>query len=41
MDVEKATNELIALTPGIYCNQLALGLPPVPSAVFLIDQSFW
>jgi hypothetical protein len=27
---------LIALTPEIDCNKTTMGLPPVPSAVFLI-----
>jgi hypothetical protein len=40
MDVEKVTKELIlALTPEIDCDQMAMGLPPVTSAVFLIAKS--
>jgi hypothetical protein len=38
MDVEKATKGLIALTSEIDCNQTAIGLPPVMSAVFLIPK---
>jgi hypothetical protein len=37
----KATIGLIALTPEIDCDQMAMGLPPVKSAVFLIAKSFW
>jgi hypothetical protein len=36
MNVVKATKELIALTPEMHCDQTAMGLPPVMSAVFLI-----
>jgi hypothetical protein len=36
MDVVKATKGLIAFTPEIDCNQTAMGLPPVRSAVLLI-----
>jgi hypothetical protein len=36
MDVVKATNRLIALTPEINCDLTAMGLPPVTSAVFFI-----
>jgi hypothetical protein len=37
MDVVKkdTTKGLIALTPDIDCNQIAMGLPPVTSAVLL------
>jgi hypothetical protein len=35
---EKATKQLIALTPEIDCYQKAMGLPPVTSAVFLIAK---
>jgi hypothetical protein len=38
MNVEKAIRELIAFTPEIYCDQMAMGLPPVTSAVFLIAK---
>jgi hypothetical protein len=30
-----------ALTPEIDCDQTAMGLPAVMSAVFLLDKSFW
>jgi hypothetical protein len=36
MDVVKGDTGLIALTPEIDCNKMAMGLPPVTSAVFLI-----
>jgi hypothetical protein len=32
----KTVTRLIALTPEIDCNQTAMGLPPVTSAVYLI-----
>jgi hypothetical protein len=32
---------LTASPPEIDCNQTAVGLPPVTSAVFLIAKSFW
>jgi hypothetical protein len=35
-----ATKELI-ITPKMDCDQTAMGLPPVTSAVFLIAKSFW
>jgi hypothetical protein len=35
----KATERLTAAPPD--CNQTAMGLPPVTSAVFLIAKSFW
>jgi hypothetical protein len=35
------TKGLIALTPEIDCDQTAIGLPPVTSAVFLIAQVLW
>jgi hypothetical protein len=38
---KKATKGLIALTPEIDCNKMAMGLPPVTSAVFLIANYFW
>jgi hypothetical protein len=41
MDVVKGTKGLIALTPKIGCNNMAMGLPPVMSAVFLIANKFW
>jgi hypothetical protein len=34
----KATIELIAFTPEIDCDQTAIGLPPVTSAVLLIAK---
>jgi hypothetical protein len=33
---KKATQGLIALTPEIDCNETAMGIPAVTSAVFLI-----
>jgi hypothetical protein len=36
MDVVKATIGIIALTPVIDCNETAMDLPPVTSAVFFI-----
>jgi hypothetical protein len=36
MDVVKATKGLIALTSEINCYKMAMGLPPITSAVFLI-----
>jgi hypothetical protein len=38
MEVVKATEGLIALTPEIDFNKAAMGLPPVTSAVFFIDN---
>jgi hypothetical protein len=38
MDVEKATKGLIAFTPEIDCDQTAMGLSPVTSAVLLIAK---
>jgi hypothetical protein len=35
---KKATKGLIALTPEIDYDQAAMGLPPVTSVVFLIDN---
>jgi hypothetical protein len=35
---QKATKGLTALTPVIGCDQMALGLPSVTSAVFLIAK---
>jgi hypothetical protein len=35
MEVVKAIKGLIAFTPEIDCDQMAIGLPPVISAVFL------
>jgi hypothetical protein len=36
--VRKVIKELIALTPEKNCDQTAMNLPPVTSAVFLIAQ---
>jgi hypothetical protein len=36
-----ATKGLITLTPQINCDQTAMGLPSVSSAVFLIAKQFW
>jgi hypothetical protein len=36
MGVVKGDEGLIALTPEIDCNNTAMGLPPVTSALFLI-----
>jgi hypothetical protein len=41
MDVVKATKGLIAFTPEIGCDQTAMGLPPVTSAVLLMAKLFW
>jgi hypothetical protein len=41
MDVVKATKGLIAFVPEIDCDQTAMGLPPVTSAIFLIAKTFW
>jgi hypothetical protein len=38
MDVVKASKGLIAPIPEIDCNQMAMGLPPVTSAVLLIAK---
>jgi hypothetical protein len=38
MDVVKATKGLIALTHEIGCDETAMGLPPVTSAMFLIAK---
>jgi hypothetical protein len=38
MDVFKVTNALIAFTPETNCDQTAMGLPPVTSAVLLIAK---
>jgi hypothetical protein len=38
MDVVKATKGLTAHTPEIDCDQTAMVLPPVTSAVFLITK---
>jgi hypothetical protein len=38
MDVLMATKGLIALKPEIDCDQMAMGLPPVTSAVFIIAK---
>jgi hypothetical protein len=35
---KKATKVLIALTPDVDCDQTAMGLPPVTSAVFLMAK---
>jgi hypothetical protein len=35
MDVVKGDKRLIAFTPEIDCDQMAMGLAPVTSAVFL------
>jgi hypothetical protein len=40
MDVVQGTKVLIAFAPEIDCDQMAMGLPPVKSAVFLIAKSF-
>jgi hypothetical protein len=32
------TKRLIALTPEIHRDQMAMGLPPVPSVVFVIAK---
>jgi hypothetical protein len=37
----KATKELTSLTPEMDCDQTAIGLPLVTSAVFLIAKQFW
>jgi hypothetical protein len=37
----KATIELIAFIPEIDCDQTAMGLPPVTSAVFFTAKYFW
>jgi hypothetical protein len=34
----KATKGILALTPEIDCDQTAMGLPPVTTAVFLIAK---
>jgi hypothetical protein len=38
---QKATKGLTGSPPEIDCNQTAMGLPPVTSAVFLIAKLFW
>jgi hypothetical protein len=38
MNVVIATKELKALLPEIDCDQKAMGLPPVMSAVFLVAR---
>jgi hypothetical protein len=40
MDIVKTTNGLTALPLEIGCNQTAMGLPTVTSAVFVIAKSF-
>jgi hypothetical protein len=37
----KVTKGLITLTPEIDCDQTAMNLPPITSAVFLIAKQFW
>jgi hypothetical protein len=38
MDVDKVTKGLIAFTPEIDCDQTAMGLPPITSAVLLMAK---
>jgi hypothetical protein len=38
---EKAIKGFTALTLETDCDESAMGLPSVTSAVFLIDKSFW
>jgi hypothetical protein len=40
-DFVKAIKVLTALTPEMDCDQMAMGLPPITSAVSLIGKSFW
>jgi hypothetical protein len=37
----KTTKELIALTPEMDCDQMAIGLPTAKSASYFIAKSFW
>jgi hypothetical protein len=41
MDVVKATKGLTTLTPQIVWDQMAMGIPLITSAVFLMAKSFW
>jgi hypothetical protein len=41
MDVVKGDQSIEAFTPEIDCDHIAMGLPPVTSAVFLIASEFW
>jgi hypothetical protein len=41
VDKDKETKALIAFIPEIDCDQTAIGLPTVMSAVFLIAKQFW
>jgi hypothetical protein len=41
MDVVKGDYRIYTLTPEIYFDQSAMGLPPVMSAVFLIAKEIW
>jgi hypothetical protein len=38
---KKATKGYTGFTPAMYCDQTAMGLPPVTSAVVLIAKTFW
>jgi hypothetical protein len=38
---QKATKGLSALKPEMECDQMAIGLPPIASALFLIAELFW
>jgi hypothetical protein len=38
MDVVKGDLKMYVLTPGIHCDQMAIGLSPFTSAVFLFGK---
>jgi hypothetical protein len=41
MDGVEGDKALTAFSPEIDCNQTAMGLPPVTSAILLVATSFW